>query len=142
MDSVTSVEQRNEQTVRDLFEYVINGREYERIPQYCAPDIVMHRPGNRVTTGHDAYETHYRRLHSAFPDFEATLTDIVVDAERLATRFSVSGTHEGELFGIHPTGKHVEFSAQVLFRFTRGTVTEEFHQSDRLGLRNQITSEP
>lgn len=132
----------NERTVRGLFEDVINGQEYDRIARYCAPDVVVHRPGGVVTDGREDYEAHYRELHAAFPDFEATLLDVLADSDRVATRFSVTGTHEGDLFGVAPTGNRVRFPAQVLFRLEDGAITEEFHQSDRLGLHAQLTPEP
>ncbi len=130
--------QANERTVRGLFEDVVNGGEYGRISRYCAPDVVVHRPGGVVTVGREDYDAHYRELHAAFPDFEAALSDVVVGADRVATRFSVTGTHEGELLGIAPTGTRVQFPAQVLFRLAEATVTEEFHQSDRRRLRAQL----
>lgn len=133
--------QANERTVRGLFEDVINGQEYDRVSRYCAPDVAMHRPGGVVTVGRDDYESHYRELHAAFPDFEATLSDLLADTDRVATRFVVTGTHEGELLGIAPTGRRVQFPAQVLFRLDEGTITEEFHQSDRRSLRTQLSPE-
>jgi predicted ester cyclase len=132
---------RNERTIRWLFDEVINGKQYDRIPRYCTPDVAMHRPGGVVIEGRDAYANHYRELHAAFPDFEAALTDVVADSERVATRLVVTGTHEGELLGVAPTGTRVRFSAQVLFRLADGTVTAEFHQSDRTSLREQLREE-
>jgi len=131
-------ERRNERTVRGLFEDVLNGQRYERVSRYCLADVRLQRPGGVVVSGTDAYESHYRRLHSGLPDFEATLSDVVVDADRVATRFSVTGTHDGELLGVPATGTRVEFSAQVLFRLADGRVAEEFHLSDRATLREQL----
>lgn len=138
---MTTPRERNELAVRELFDEVINGQEYDGIRRHCSPDVVLHRPGGAVVVGHDGYETHYRSLHTAFPDFEATLTDVVADTDRIATRFRVTGTHEGKLLDIPPTGTEVQFSAQILFRLTDAMVTEEFHQSDRYGLRAHLLSE-
>jgi len=132
-----SREQRNARIVRRLFEEVINGQRYDRIPEYCAEDVLVHRPGNVVLEGVDAYTEHYRRLHAALGDFEARLEDVVVDGDRVATRFSVTGTHEGELLGVAPTGTQVAFTAQVMFHLD-GEIVEEFHHSDRTSLREQL----
>lgn len=130
-------ERSTERTVRRLFEDVINGQQYDRLPRYCSPDVVMHRPGGVVLEGLDAYEEHYRRLHAAFPDFEATLEAVVADGDRVATRLSVTGTHREELLGIDPSGNRVAFGAQIMFHLD-GTVVEEFHQSDHTALREQL----
>jgi predicted ester cyclase len=131
-------ERRNERTVHQLFEDVLNGQKYERVSDYCLGDVQLHRPGGVVISGTDAYEDHYRDLHRRLSDFQATLSDVVVDAECVATRFSVTGTHHGELLGVPATGTRVEFSAQILFRFADGHVGEEFHLSDRATLREQL----
>lgn len=135
---MASPEAENERTVRELFEAVINGQEYDRIPACCSRDVVMHRPGAVATEGRDAYEAHYRGLHASIPDLEATLTDVVADGTRVATRFTVTGTHAGELLGVASTGRRVRFPAQVLFRLADGAIVEEFHQSDRTLLREQL----
>jgi predicted ester cyclase len=130
--------QQNERTVRGLFETVINGTQYDRLGEFCSPDVVMNRPGGAAAIGLDEYEDQYRELHRTFPDLEATLTDVVSDERRVATRFTVTATHEGELLGIEATGTRVTFPAQILFRLGDGTVVEEFHQSDRTTLRKQL----
>ncbi len=131
-------ERRNERIVRGLFEDVVNGNRYEQIPEYCTEDVVVHRPGDEITVGIDAYENHYRTLHAAFPDFDATPADVVVEGDCVATRLSVTGTHEGELLGIPATGREVTFGAQILFHLDDGAVTEEYHQSDHAALRDQL----
>jgi predicted ester cyclase len=138
---MTDPGRQNERTIQQLFDEVVNDQQYDRIPRYCAPEVLMHRPGDVVIEGREAYASHYQKLHAAFPDFEATLTDVVADSERVATRLVVTGTHDGELLGVAPTGTRVRFSAQVLFRLADGTVTAEFHQSDRTSLREQIREE-
>lgn len=135
---MSRAERLNERTVRGLFNKVINDQAYEMISRYCTPDVVMHRPGNTSIKGQEAYENHYRALHDALPNLEATLTDVLVDEDRVATRFVVVGTHDGELLGVESTGTRVRFSAQVLFHLSDGTITQEFHQSDRASLRAQI----
>lgn len=131
-------ETRNERTIRRLFETVINGQQYEQIQEYCQQDVVLNRPGGRRVVGRDAYAQHYRELHGVFPDLATDLTDLVADRERVATRFLVTGTHEGELMGVSASGNSVEFAAQILFRLADGRVTEEFHQSDWQAVESQI----
>lgn len=135
---MTSPSERNERAVRSLFETVINGQEYEQIDQYCSPNVTLYGPGNVVEEGRDAYEEHYRNLHTVFPDFDATLTDVVANDTTVGTRFTVTATHDAPLFGMSATGATVRFSAQIVFRFEDGVIDTEFHQSDRSHLREQL----
>lgn len=128
----------NEQVVRTLVADVLNGQRYGVVPEHCREDVVMHRPGGVEAVGLDAYVDHYRGLHRAFPDFEATIEDAVADAGRVAVRLRLTGTHEGDLLGVAPTGTRVSFTAQVLYDLRAGRVAEEWHESDRLGLLRQL----
>ena len=135
---MSSAAERNERTVRGLFADVVESQQYDRVAEYCDPEVVMHRPGDVVVEGRDAYAEHYRTLHDALPDLSASLTDLVADGDRVGTRFVVTATHEGAILGLAPTGREVRFAAQVLFRLADGAVTEEFHQSDLDHLREQL----
>ena len=48
------------------------------------------------------------------------------------------GTHTGEMAGIPPTGKSLEFTASDIFQMADGKVTESWHNVDDLGLLQQI----
>ncbi|MEM5403185.1 ester cyclase [Paraburkholderia unamae] len=45
----------------------------------------------------------------AFPDVRIVIHDLIQVPGRIAVRAEISGTHQGELFGIAPTGKQVSF---------------------------------
>jgi predicted ester cyclase len=130
--------QRNRRVVESLFENVLNKKHYGQIPQYCTQDVVLHRPGNQTTVGTEAYENHYRRLHTALEEFEATLADVVAGREIVSTRFFVTGIHSAELLGIETTGQRVTFQAQIMFHLDEGEISEEYHQSDYASLRKQL----
>lgn len=125
-------------TVHDLITTVLNEQRYGAVPDYCHDDVIMHRPGGVDERGVEAYVAHYRRLHTAFPDFTATLVDSIAEDDRVAVRLRLRGTHEGTLFGLAPTGTMVSFSAHILYRFRETRIAEEWHESDRLALRRQL----
>jgi predicted ester cyclase len=51
----------------------------------------------------------------------------------------LSGTHQGELFGIPPTGKRVRIDGATFTRLgADGLVIEDVHFSDTLGLMQQL----
>lgn len=56
---------------------------------------------------------HLRRLwpsvQAAIPDFGAELQQQVVEADRVASLWTFSGTHRGTLFGVPPTNRAVRF---------------------------------
>ena len=48
-------------------------------------------------------------LRAAFPDFSAELKQQLVDGDRVASQWLFRGTHLGDLYGIPPTGRAVQF---------------------------------
>lgn len=74
----------------------------------------------------------------AFPDLEVDLEDVIASEDAVVGRFVLRGTHEGELFGVEPTGSAVEFTGFDMFRFEDGQVVEEWNQSDIVGLLQQL----
>ena len=59
-------------------------------------------------------------LRSAFPDFKATIDDIIAEGDKLVIRQTWSGTQKGEFMGIPPTGRSVSFRVIDIVRFSGG----------------------
>ena len=65
-------------------------------------------------------EARYRKLFAAFPDLKVEIRRLItLDVERniAVTENRLWGTHEGELFGIPPSGKPIEIRALVQWDF-------------------------
>jgi predicted ester cyclase len=52
------------------------------------------------------------------------------EGERVAFRWSVSGTHVGEWLGIPPTGNHARAAGISVFRIADGKVVESWTSTD------------
>ena len=60
----------------------------------------------------------------------------------MVTRWRGSGTHQGDLMGIAPTGNRVSFVGITINRFEGGKVTEEWQVFDALGMMQQLGAIP
>ena len=54
-------------------------------------------------------------FRSAMPDVWVTVDQIVAEDDKVACRWTSTGTHEGDLFGIPPTGAKVAVTATVWY---------------------------
>jgi steroid delta-isomerase-like uncharacterized protein len=64
---------------------------------------------------------------SAFPDFHIEIRSEMADGNRVATEWTVTGTHQGELAGIAPTGKSITTHGMTVASFNdEGLVTSSF----------------
>ena len=64
------------------------------------------------------------KVFTAFPDLTAEFRQQVVEGDRVATHWVLRGTHQGELFGIAPTGRAVQFQNVSLARVEGGRITQ------------------
>ena len=55
-------------------------------------------------------------MREAFPDLEITIEEQIAEGDKVLTRFRTRGTHQGELWGIAPTGKEVEITNMSMSR--------------------------
>lgn len=58
------------------------------------------------------------------------------------TRFTASGTHQGTLRGVPPTGKRIVMAEMGIFRIAGGKIVEKWGSLDRLGMCQQLGMNP
>jgi predicted ester cyclase len=66
----------------------------------------------------------------------------MAEGEKVVTRYTVSGTHQGEFFGVAGTGERITMSAISIDRFEDGKMVEEWPEYDLLGVMRQIGAVP
>ena len=74
----------------------------------------------------------------AFPDGRETVEDQIAEGDKVVTRWSFRGTHNGVLFGIEPTGKNVTLTGIFIDRIEDGKIVEHWDEADILGLMEQL----
>jgi predicted ester cyclase len=107
--------------------------------ELMAPVFVEHEvlpPG--IPSGREGVKQLTAMLRSAFPDFQATIEDIVAEGDRVVIRQTWTGTHEGEFMGIPPTGQSVSFGVIDILRMAGGKCVEHWGQMDTMSLMQQL----
>lgn len=133
---MTSEHEAHKRTVRKYPRAVAAG-ELEVLEEICTEDVISHAPLGEPQ-GIDALKEYEAPIHEAFPDFDVTVEDLVAEDDRVAMRLTIRGTHEGEMMGIAPTGRAVEFQNTIFHRMTDGMIAERWVQPDVLGLLQQL----
>jgi steroid delta-isomerase-like uncharacterized protein len=81
-------------------------------------------------------------LRSAFPDFKATIEDILADGDKVVIRMTWTGTHKDEFMGIPATGKRMSIGVIDIIRVANGKGTEHWGQMDAMGMMQQLGAIP
>jgi steroid delta-isomerase-like uncharacterized protein len=88
--------------------------------------------------GREGFKGFVAYLRAAFPDLRFALHEEVVDEARVATRFTLRGTHHGVWQGIPPSGRQFTLPGADLFRIENGQISEVRVFYDTLGLMRQL----
>jgi predicted ester cyclase len=100
--------------------------------------VGRHRPElfDELVTGDAApYKRRAAALHAALSNLETELAELVVEGDRIAWRFSVTGDHVGELAGIAATGRRVTLRGVNFQRLEADRVAEHWTLLDLQALR-------
>src|SRR4051812_18132070 len=123
----------NEQIVREWVEDGMNARDLSLIDRYYAPEYRFTAPGLEVV-GQEAMKGFVSAWYSGFPDVRFRLVESVAAGDTVAWHMIISGTHQGEMFGIPATGRSINVEVMVITRFVDGTWTEDHVVFDQLGM--------
>ncbi len=105
-----------------------------------APDCIVHEylPGLPDAMNRADYQQFIAMFRSAMPDIGNTIEDLIAEGDRVVGRYTVRGTHRGELLGIPPTGRQVTISATEIYRVDAGRIAEQWTLTDALGMMQQL----
>src|SRR5215210_1633400 len=136
--------EENKGIARRAFEEVYGNRNPDAADEIYAPDFVDHDPGTpeEMRRGPDGVKQQATMYGVAFPDIQMTVEEQVVEGDRVVTRWSAQGTHEGQLMGVPASGKQVTVSGITIARLADGKIQEEWSNWDGLGLMEQIGAMP
>ena len=111
----------------------INEQNLAVFDEHFAVNVIDHTPFGE-TTGLEALKETVDVLFTAFPDYSATIEELIAEGDTIALRATNRGTHEGNFMGIEPTGEQFEMESMAFARMKDGKVVERWVQNDLLGL--------
>jgi predicted ester cyclase len=112
------------------------------IDEVIAPDFVGSSPTDGEFHGPEGFRQLVERYHSAFSDVRMTLDRVVGEGDWVATHWTASGTHNGDLMGIAPTGREVTVTGVEFSRVEGGKLVESHGLFDALGMLQQLGAVP
>ena len=122
-----------------LIEEVWNKGHMDELSRYVATDVVFHdAPIPGLPAGIEGVKHIPAFWRTVFPDMHITIDDLVAEGDTVVQRFVMEGTHQGDLMGIPPTGKHVTMGGINFFRLADGKIVERWGIADTVSALQQI----
>lgn len=133
---MASAEESNKQIVREYLD-AFNEQDRDALAAVVADDVVEHGPHETIRGLDDFLENPWANLQ-AFPDYAGTTDKMLADGDTVAVRYTVSGTHEGQYYGINGTGRSIEWTGMAMYRIEDDQIAEIWLEEDRLGVLDQL----
>ena len=130
----------NETVLRNMLQLIEKG-DTQNVGKYFAPNWVNHDPSLPPMQGLEGAKQ-LIGLWSGISNRKIMIEDSLTQGERVAIRFTISGTQTGTFMGIAPTGKTVNVTACGIFRVVDGKATDNWVNFDALGMLQQLGAIP
>jgi steroid delta-isomerase-like uncharacterized protein len=122
---------------RRIFEEVWNKQNLSAADELIASNFVDHDPQSSVQ-GLEGYKQFVRYYLTAFPDSHFTVEDEISEGQMVVTRWTVTGTHTGNLGAIPATGRRITITGISCGRVENGKMVEAWTNWDTLGMMQQL----
>jgi len=120
------------------FGEAVNTGKFDLFKEAVSPENVDHDPAPGQVQGPEGYRMFFSGLRNAFPDLSVTLETLVADEEAVAFAYTITGTQNGPLMGIAPTGRKIKIRGMQISKFRDGKMVERWGSSDELGMLQQL----
>jgi steroid delta-isomerase-like uncharacterized protein len=113
----------------------------ELADQTVTPDVTIHA-NQQVFQGTDAAKQLAAALKTAFPDIQIAHLETLASGTTIAIRWTSDGTHQGDYFGVPPTGKRIHVEGIDLFHVQDGKIVEMWIEFDNMAVLQQMGAVP
>jgi steroid delta-isomerase-like uncharacterized protein len=115
-----------------------NANDLEVYDELVTEDFVDHQAMPGLPPGREGFKQLNVMFRSAFPDVWVNVEGIIAEGDMVSCRWTSTGTHKGDLFGIPATGRPVKVTATVVYRVEDGRLAEGWINRDDLGMMRQL----
>lgn len=77
-------------------------------------------------------------VRTTFPDIHLTISDLVVEGEKVVVRWFLQGTDLGGYKGYLPTGRPMRLTGITIMRMEHDIIVEEWNEVDIAGMLRQL----
>ena len=133
-----NTEERNKAGFRRMYEEGLNRGILAVAEEVIDPDCLDHEAHPGGDRGPESMRTLITMLRTAFPDLHFAIEELVAEGDTVAGRLTMSGTHEGPLMDIPPTGRSVRQNHMHFVRFRDGKAIEHWGVRDDLSMMRQL----
>jgi steroid delta-isomerase-like uncharacterized protein len=131
--------EENKAVARRVLEEMFNKGNLDVADELLAPQYVDHDPAMpEDVRGPEGFKQYVSGYRSAFSDLHIEIEDQIAEGDKVVTRWTGTGTHDGELAGIPATGKRVTLPGMEVVRVSGGKLVEGWEGYDTMNMMRQL----
>jgi steroid delta-isomerase-like uncharacterized protein len=123
-------ETENLNAVTRFIENVCNEGKLDEIDDLFTEDVVWH--GGELVTGIIDFKQSIKETRETWRDINFKIQDSIAVDNKVAIRWIVTATHEGEFMGIPPSHEKFDTYGMEIFHFESGKIKEAWTVFDAL----------
>lgn len=131
----------NKELIRRYYEDLWNAWRFDLAEVLVDPEVRLRGSLGRMVAGRGGLVGYMRHVQGIFPDFYNTVEALIAEDDRVAAQISYSGTQQGEIFGIAPTGRRIRYSGVGIFQIASDKIVEGWVIGDLANLLLQLRPE-
>jgi steroid delta-isomerase-like uncharacterized protein len=124
------VSERNAAMVRRFYDELWNRWELWLADEIVASEVRFRGSLGTTLAGREQFKGYVEQVRAAFPDWHNKVDELIDAGNRVVARITCSGTHQGDLLGVPPTGRRVSYPAVAIFRLAGGVIEEAWVVGD------------
>ena len=131
--------ERNKKLMKK-FETMINTADEQLAEELVDSNAPFYAPASpEPLYGGKGYLSVVHWMRSGFSDVQWHITDMVADVDKVAVKWDLTGTHDGEFLGIKPTNNKISVCVMNFYYFNKnGKVTNDVAAEGMIGILRGI----
>jgi predicted ester cyclase len=129
---------RNKELVRRYYEEIDKGN-IGILDEVVAEDYVDHNPPPfpGLPSGREGLKQAFKMFQHATPGHHQ-IEDQIAEGDKVVTRLTSIGKHEGDLPGAPRTGHDLKMTSITIHRIANGKLVEKWSEKDSMGFLEQL----
>ncbi len=128
----------NAEVAKRVVNEAVNHGRMATVAEVMHPEYRYHGPGGAEAEGPEGAQRIIGEFRAAFSDLRAEITSEIAQGDLVALTMVATGTHDGDLMGLAPSGAKIELPIAIVSRFEDGQIAEEWEYYDSATLISQL----
>lgn len=103
--------------------------------------LMIHGFPPNLPTNKEGFKQFIYLLWKAFPDIKIMFEDIIIEGNKVACRYNLTGTHKDEFMDLQPTDKQFKVNGMTIFSFRDTKCIERWNLVDMMSLMEQLRAQ-